>query len=278
MSSTKRRDHARGFGQGKPEPLPLTGLPDEDAWEAATAFDRADVLLVDYDLFAFNRDEYLTGAMVAYMARCYSGCGVIVGVNELGPNPFDLTLIDNTDSFADLTIGDVQIDNRGLWFGITDDPQPGRFRPWSWPALLDAAERQARRSNDWRAGHRERSRARGAPPTCRVPSGAARWHSPAAEHRPRVVVDSLVLHVRSILSPRRAKVKRAPQAKGPKTRTSARCSVVRHAGWSRSRRREPVIDTLEQGQRPVRRGFHRSGYPGSQPLAGERAVSQGPRE
>lgn len=145
---TKRRDHARGLRAGQAKPLPLTGLPDEDAWEAATAFDRADVLLVDYDLFAFNRDEYLTGAMVAYMARCYSGCGVIVGVNELGPNPFDLTLIDNTSSFADLTIGDVQIDNRGLWFGITDDPQPGRFRPWSWPALLDAAERQARRSND----------------------------------------------------------------------------------------------------------------------------------
>lgn len=145
---TKRRETARMLRGRQAEQLPLAELPEEDAWKNETAFDRADVLLVDYDLFQFSRDEYLTGAIVAYMARCYSGCGVIVSVNELGPNPFDLTLVDSTSSFADLTIGDVQIDNPGLWFGITDDSSSDRFRPWSWPALLDAAKRQVRRSED----------------------------------------------------------------------------------------------------------------------------------
>ena len=144
----KRREQARKLRTGQDEQLSLTDLPDEADWGEETAFDRADVLLVDYDLFAFEPEEYLTGAIVAYMARCYSRCGVIVGVNEFGPNPFDLTLVDNTSSFADLTIGEKQLDNPGLWFGIAQDSPSDRLRPWSWPALLDASERQAKRS-EW---------------------------------------------------------------------------------------------------------------------------------
>jgi hypothetical protein len=151
---TGRREGARRLRAGA-EGLAVDELPEEDDWGKTTAFDHADVLLVDYDLFEFQPTEYLTGAIVAYMARCYSGCGVIVGVNELGRNPFDLTLIDNTSSFADLTIGDMQLDNPGLWHGTNEGSSSGPFRPWCWPALIDAAERQARRSEEV-LGHLDR--------------------------------------------------------------------------------------------------------------------------
>jgi hypothetical protein len=221
---TKRRENARGLRAGRSERLPLAELPAEDAWDKETAFDRADVLLVDYDLFEFDRAQYLTGAIVAYVARCYSGCGVIVGVNELGPNPFDLTLIDNTSSFSDLTIGDAQLDNRGLWFGITDGRVSDRFRPWSWPALLDAVERQAGRAEDsfGRLDEHVLEVAGLDAVEDRLPRSALGWLERAGEAEERTTLDDLARG-------KRLGYRRGDEA--PSRRSVARVAAARLAKW-----------------------------------------------
>lgn len=112
---------------------------DPDEWDGP--FDRADVLVVDYDLFGYEPESYLTGAIVAYVARCYSRCKVILGVNQYGRNPFDLTLRGDLESFSDQAVGDAQLFNPGLW---TTEPVDG-FRPWSWVPLLDSVEAFDRR-------------------------------------------------------------------------------------------------------------------------------------
>lgn len=113
---------------------PLHGAFSEDC-----ILDRASILFVDYDLIEF--DESVTGEMVAYLARCYSTCGAIIGLNQFGEGPFDLTLIGHPDSFADLNLGGRQLLNPGLW----GDDFVG-FRPWSWPVLKSMSERFVRRS------------------------------------------------------------------------------------------------------------------------------------
>jgi hypothetical protein len=91
--------------------------------------DKASVLIVDFDLFADQK----TGEDVAYLARCYSRCGMILGVNQFGgDNPFDLTLRGHPESFADINLGGTQISNDGLW----QEPWSG-FRPWAWPLLIN---------------------------------------------------------------------------------------------------------------------------------------------
>src|SRR5437667_7791458 len=62
-------------------------------------FDTAAILIVDYDLLEFNKEDYITGEGVAYLARCYSRCGLIVALNQFGVNSFDLTLRCNPTSF-----------------------------------------------------------------------------------------------------------------------------------------------------------------------------------
>lgn len=142
---TQRRERARGL-RSPDATVPLDELPLDDDW-TDTDFDAADVLLVDYDLFNFAHDNYLTGAIVAYLARCFSRCRTIVSVNEFGPNPFDLTLAGNPMSFADVTIGELQLSNPALWFGFpSDESSSSGFRPWTWQPLLDHAERQAARA------------------------------------------------------------------------------------------------------------------------------------
>src|SRR5439155_26063326 len=79
------------------------------------AFDVASILVVDYDLLRLERATYLTGELVAYFARCYSRCGIIVGLNQFGDKTFDLTLRGHPESYADLNIGGKQLHNRGLW-------------------------------------------------------------------------------------------------------------------------------------------------------------------
>lgn len=94
-------------------------------------FDHTAVLLVDYDLLCFESNGWLTGENVAYLARCYSTCQAIVSVNLTAQaNPFDLTLVDHLDSFADVNIGEAQLTARALWGG----PRHG-LSPWSWPSL-----------------------------------------------------------------------------------------------------------------------------------------------
>jgi hypothetical protein len=92
--------------------------------------DEVDIFVVDYDLFGAT--SFLTAEDVAYLVRCFSRCGLIVGVNQYGYNPFDLTLKGHPQSFADLNIGQEQLGIRGLW------KEDGKgFRPWHWPILSD---------------------------------------------------------------------------------------------------------------------------------------------
>ncbi len=102
--------------------------------------DGADVVVVDWDLVDAEVPG-LTGSDVAYLARCYSLCGLIVLVNppHLRENRFDLSADPFLESFADVHLGDQQLDNVGLWGGN----QVG-FRDWSWPNIPDAVDRLRR--------------------------------------------------------------------------------------------------------------------------------------
>jgi hypothetical protein len=140
----RRRTEARPHSASEADPAPLTlaELSEiTDPVDDSNIFDQADVLIVDYALERFEgEDGYLTGALVAYLARCYSSCGVIVGVNQHGENPFDLTLLGDRTSFADVDIGQDQLANRGLWSN-----EWGGFRPWSWPVVPDLVARHYQR-------------------------------------------------------------------------------------------------------------------------------------
>ncbi len=111
--------------------------------KSEVAFDTAAILVIDYDLLRVEHEGYLTGEAVAYLARCYSRCGFIVGLNQFGENPFDLTLRGYPESYADLNMGSRQLDNRGLWA----EPWTG-FRPWQWPLLPIACQALEDRVNE----------------------------------------------------------------------------------------------------------------------------------
>ncbi|HUS70919.1 MAG TPA: hypothetical protein VM075_09135 [Anaerolineae bacterium] len=98
--------------------------PDE-----TTPFDHDSLLIVDYDLR--ERGGVMTGETLAYLARCFSGCDLIIGVNQFNRvDFFDLTLKGHLESWADLNIGWPQLRNPRFWGGS----EPG-FRPWYWPSL-----------------------------------------------------------------------------------------------------------------------------------------------
>ncbi|MGI4787346.1 MAG: hypothetical protein ACRYFS_00705 [Janthinobacterium lividum] len=105
----------------------------------SNVFDEASMLIVDYDLLRLYQD-FLTGEAVAYLARCFSQCGLIVALNQYGSNNFDLTLKGHPRSFADLNLGSGQIGNPGLW----SENWQG-FRPWAWPLLPRAEVAMKRR-------------------------------------------------------------------------------------------------------------------------------------
>lgn len=92
--------------------------------------DDVSIFVVDYDLF--EASPFLTAEALAYLARCFSSCGLIVGVNQYGHNTFDLTLRGHPESFADLNVGEKQLDNPNLWGQWVSG-----FHPWCWPALSD---------------------------------------------------------------------------------------------------------------------------------------------
>ena len=105
--------------------------------------DNASIFIIDYDLLnrqGEKEEEFftgsLTGEIVAYLVRCFSRCKLIIGLNQYGNNPFDLTLRGGMDSFADLNLGEDQLDNPNLWMGDWKDSKQ-EFRPWSWPNLCD---------------------------------------------------------------------------------------------------------------------------------------------
>jgi hypothetical protein len=108
-------------------------------------FDKVDIFIVDYDLF--GTASFLTAEDVAYLGRCFSRCGLIVGVNQYGHNPFDLTLQGHPQSFADLNIGQEQLGIPGLWGN-----HEGGFRPWHWPILPSYLNTFERKVEDVREG------------------------------------------------------------------------------------------------------------------------------
>ena len=114
---------------------------DEEIKNEETKIDNASIFIIDYDLLG-NQEEpplasSLTGEIIAYLVRCFSRCKLIIGLNQYGSNPFDLTLRGHLESFADLNLGEYQLDNPDLWRGDWGDCRPG-YRPWYWPNLSDS--------------------------------------------------------------------------------------------------------------------------------------------
>ena len=123
--------------------IDLENIPKDEAEE----IDNASIFMIDYDLLDSQENEskkdemklftgFLTGEIVAYLVRCFSRCKLIIGLNQYGSNPFDLTLRGDLGSFADLNLGEKQLDNPGLWKSNWEDSEQ-EFRPWSWPNLCD---------------------------------------------------------------------------------------------------------------------------------------------
>lgn len=107
--------------------------------------DNTDVFVVDYNLISTIPIEmFLTGEDVAYVTRCFSDCGLIIGLNQYGLNPFDLTLRGHPESFADLNIGEAQLGNPALW----EAPANCGYRPWYWPSLPRYLESFKRKVED----------------------------------------------------------------------------------------------------------------------------------
>jgi hypothetical protein len=120
-------------------------FPTEDA---AKIIDDSAVLVIDYALY--DLDSPMTGERIAYLARCYSKCGIIIALNQYPPYNeefFDLTLRGHLESYADLNIPSNSLSNPGLW----SEPWSG-FRPWSWPLIPQAIDRLERRVTELR-GH-----------------------------------------------------------------------------------------------------------------------------
>ncbi len=105
--------------------------------EPTNLLDSTDIFIVDFDLLHFY-DGFITGEEIAYLARCYSSCGLIIACNQFirfGENCFDLTLKGHPESYADLNLTMKQLENSGLW---VDQWKAKMFRPWYWPSLPQA--------------------------------------------------------------------------------------------------------------------------------------------
>jgi len=120
-----------------------------EKWGDSLAFDETSILIIDYDLLKNYKETFLTGENVAYLVRCFSTCGLIIGLNQFikqGENRFDLTMRGHLESFCDLNIEDKQLANLGLW-----STEKELFRPWYWPNLpnyLACFERKVKRVID----------------------------------------------------------------------------------------------------------------------------------
>ena len=114
-----------------------------------TPFDDTAIFIIDYDLLKSKAGGFITGEDLAYSVRCYSTCKLIVGLNQFGKNPFDLTLRGRLESFADLNLGENQLANPGLWNGDWGDARR-TFRPWYWPNLSDALRAHVKRLEEVR--------------------------------------------------------------------------------------------------------------------------------
>lgn len=106
---------------------------DSGSWgDNQIPLDATSIFVVDFDLAMSKVGAYMTSEHIAYFARCFSTCGLIIGLNlpKYRDNGFDLTLRGYPESFADLNIGGRQLNKPGLWGGETTG-----FRPWHWPLL-----------------------------------------------------------------------------------------------------------------------------------------------
>jgi len=103
--------------------------------------DKASILIIEYDLV--ESVAFLTGEYVSYLARCFSKCDLIIGMNQFGSNMFDLTLKGHPESFSDINLGSKQIDNPGLW-----GDSKNTFRPWYWPLMPNYLESFKRKTED----------------------------------------------------------------------------------------------------------------------------------
>ncbi len=118
----------------KPSDMPLDGV---------------DILIVDNELREFFQEIgiFTSADEVAYMARCFSTCKLILIVNRTTPNPFDLTgnasYLGQFEAFSDLEIGQAQLSSRALW-GTGEDV----FHPWYWFVLPRWIEEFDRRLQD----------------------------------------------------------------------------------------------------------------------------------
>ena len=123
----------------------------ESTKNGAEEIDNAAIFIIDYDLLGRQVEKSpigsLTGEIVAYLVRCFSRCRLIVGLNQYGSNPFDLTLRGDLDSFADLNLGEEQLDNPYLWKGDWGTSKR-KFRPWCWPNLSDTLRNFNKRVKD----------------------------------------------------------------------------------------------------------------------------------
>lgn len=105
-------------------------LRESGCWaDGGNPLDDVAIFVIDYDLVHSQEDRFLTGEAVAYLARCFSRCGLIVAVNQYRYD-FDLTLRGHPESFADLNVTDGQLGNPNLWGG-----RMAEFHPWYWPVL-----------------------------------------------------------------------------------------------------------------------------------------------
>lgn len=126
------------------EPAEKNGSEEEKAVQRL--FDRACVLVIDYELLDLGSDfGPMSGEEIAYLARMYSTCGIIVVLNEPpdGTERFDLTFRGYSDKFADLHVSDRLLCFPGLWSDAHLEAY--RFRPWHWPNIPVAVEKYERR-------------------------------------------------------------------------------------------------------------------------------------
>ncbi|HJZ11652.1 MAG TPA: hypothetical protein VJ521_05860 [Acidobacteriota bacterium] len=120
-----------------------TQFREKGFWEVETQglLDDVDILVIDNELRdLFDEIGIFTSAdEVAYMARCFSACGLIVVMNRLAHHPFDLTLNQSFErqfeSFSDLEIGQKQLSSPALWGMEGKVKAKEEFHPWYWPIL-----------------------------------------------------------------------------------------------------------------------------------------------
>lgn len=111
---------------------------DKNEPDAPSVLDGTDVLIVDNDLFNLRDFSDFSAEMVATRAGVYTDCGSIVVLNLNHDLDFDLTLLGNPNSKADLNINDKFVADPGLWNQCPREG--GAFRPWHWPLLLTEAQ------------------------------------------------------------------------------------------------------------------------------------------